>query len=709
MNIPNLTSNIIKIHPQFRANKRNNTTYKNSSTVQNGAPVRISSYKSSKRTSLVANGDIFELQSKKPHLNYEGETLPIEYQTLLDSYPDINQSRRKFVQALMLNDIASKNSFSSCENCYVMFLDDSFFSDDSFFDKLNDFGLITPETTASVRRLIMLNDEDWEKIKNSDTDLVLKITDKLGVGDLTEFLYGEISKDEIYERLAKGNLEQTLSGLSFGILDNTMNNIQKAFYNGSAQASNYEMLLQLIDEGKLPVNLAATGFKDVGFNKNALSDIDLLFNSYAEGQNPKDVFVPEFESHKEAFNSLKTGDVYHLKGKRNIFIITNPERKKELGLTKETYLELFPPVERFAYTQQEQGNCWFISTLDALYSNPKTRYEILKCFRENEDGTLDVCLGGYTTFNGKSVKNNLNSFEFLDASKTLLPALEKNRGYFSGTCEGLRLIEEAYEIEQETKALKNIRRQYAKFKHLEANGLKAYNEIDGFNYSKEEIEEFLELAEKCLDDPKLASETFVDTSIKQVYFSHSFIEEKLAELSSNKAKEKYSENDIQRMKRILTRYKNYYEKNECNESISIGAIPLDVYNNIVPSDAERISSKNPYSDGGNQILALRAFDFYPSVHSFNNDFGGCSFIAELSLEENVSNTVLLAATSNKSNNDIGIRQNHAYSVQIARDEKTSELRFIIKDPMNTLFEKELTYKEFLDNFTYAAIAHPKYN
>src|SRR5699024_9282889 len=108
-----------------------------------------------------------------------------------------------------------------------------------------------------------------------------------------------------------------------------------------------------------------------------------------------------------------------------------------------------------------------------------------------------------------------------------------------------------------TKALKNIRRQYAKFKHLEANGLKAYNEIDGFNYSKEEIEEFLELAEKCLDDPKLASETFVDTSIKQVYFSHSFIEEKLAELSLNEAKEKYSENDIQRMKRILTRYKNY--------------------------------------------------------------------------------------------------------------------------------------------------------
>lgn len=127
MNIPNLTSSLIKIHPQFRANKRNNTTYKNSSTVQNNAPVRISSYKSSKRTSLVANGDIFELQTKKPHLNYEGETLPIEYQTLLDSYPDINQSRRKFVQALMLNDIASKNSFSSCENYYVMFLDDSFF------------------------------------------------------------------------------------------------------------------------------------------------------------------------------------------------------------------------------------------------------------------------------------------------------------------------------------------------------------------------------------------------------------------------------------------------------------------------------------------------------------------------------------------------------------------------------------------------------
>ena len=93
---------------------------------------------------------------------------------------------------------------------------------------------------------------------------------------------------------------------------------------------------------------------------------------------------------KETEIVLTVGDVYEIEGEDFIYIINNEYSSSQLQLTKQKYFELFPPIERFATTQNQIGNCWEISVLQGLFSNPQTRPLILSVFSQKDENIIVV-------------------------------------------------------------------------------------------------------------------------------------------------------------------------------------------------------------------------------------------------------------------------------------------------------------------------------
>lgn len=49
---------------------------------------------------------------------------------------------------------------------------------------------------------------------------------------------------------------------------------------------------------------------------------------------------------------------------------------------------MFPPIERFATTQNSIGNCWEISPFQAMYNNPNTRSKLLQLFTQDGNNII---------------------------------------------------------------------------------------------------------------------------------------------------------------------------------------------------------------------------------------------------------------------------------------------------------------------------------
>ncbi|MBQ8476793.1 hypothetical protein IJ531_07010, partial [bacterium] len=96
--------------------------------------------------------------------------------------------------------------------------------------------------------------------------------------------------------------------------------------------------------------------------------------------------------------------VCQLNGSDKICIKAADGSLMQLDMSASAYMKLFPPVERYA-TMQSMGDCWFLSTMDAIYKRPETTQDILKCFHEEANGNIVV------TLDGKSVRFNPDTFE----------------------------------------------------------------------------------------------------------------------------------------------------------------------------------------------------------------------------------------------------------------------------------------------------------
>lgn len=164
--------------------------------------------------------------------------------------------------------------------------------------------------------------------------------------------------------------------------------------------------------------------KDPGnITDEMMDDINKLYNAMKTGVDAENVFVPKFSSLDEAAKKINVGDVCRIDGANNIAIKLSNGSLKNLNMSSETYMQLFPPVSRYASFQGAAGDCYLISTVDALLKTPGTRHRILDCFTENADGSISVKIGEVTQ---NYTKNDLIRFSKLSG------------------CDGIQMIESSY-------------------------------------------------------------------------------------------------------------------------------------------------------------------------------------------------------------------------------------------------------------------------
>ncbi len=196
----------------------------------------------------------------------------------------------------------------------------------------------------------------------------------------------------------------------------------------SVEASNIEMLLSLVKDGVVEKHV----FRDLPVDGQIVApivdDITKLYNAYVEKQAPIDFFVPTFTSDEEAKNVLKVGDVFEVEGQKNIFIFDKKGQAVQLTLDKPMYFKLFPPIERYATSQNQIGNCWELASVNSLLCDPEERSNFLSLYEQDGDDIIIV----FPRTNNKTRFKNAE-----------LPEGTKDRFYSFGA-QGIRLFEYAH-------------------------------------------------------------------------------------------------------------------------------------------------------------------------------------------------------------------------------------------------------------------------
>lgn len=189
----------------------------------------------------------------------------------------------------------------------------------------------------------------------------------------------------------------------------------------SVAASNAQMLLELVSNGVLNNHIFEFLPKDGNLSPQVTDDIDKLYEAYTSGKNPIDVFIPRFKSEKSAKEHLKAGETYENKWNKKLYMLEKDGSFTELKIDKKTYFELFPPIERFATTQNSIGNCWEISPFQAMYNNPNTRSMLLNLFSQDGNNIIVKFPNGecdrIVFFNGDMSSNDENADMYSQGAK----------------------------------------------------------------------------------------------------------------------------------------------------------------------------------------------------------------------------------------------------------------------------------------------------
>ncbi len=156
----------------------------------------------------------------------------------------------------------------------------------------------------------------------------------------------------------------------------------------SVEASNTQMLLDLVVDGVVDKHVFRDLPEEGAISKIVVDDIDKLYDAYISGVEPIDAFVPTFESASLAKKTLKVGDVYELANEKNIFILDKNSNPVQLKMDKPTYFKLFPPIERYATSQNQIGNCWELSAVNSLLADSEERISILSLFEQQGDDII---------------------------------------------------------------------------------------------------------------------------------------------------------------------------------------------------------------------------------------------------------------------------------------------------------------------------------
>ena len=164
-------------------------------------------------------------------------------------------------------------------------------------------------------------------------------------------------------------------------------------------------------------------------NENADLNIN-IYNDLEKVKNCESI-IREFNnvSLQEAFNQSNCGDVVSVD---NQLYINDGNGLIKWHMSKEKYLELFPPVIRFATKQKGLGDCYLVSSLSSIMQNPKGRASLYQSFRQ-EGNDLYITIKAYEDYNGTVM---------IPEGKK--PWTDDTFNNHLDGCDGLQLLEYAY-------------------------------------------------------------------------------------------------------------------------------------------------------------------------------------------------------------------------------------------------------------------------
>ena len=299
-------------------------------------------------------------------------------------------------------------------------------------------GIITGSAFSRINAMHQSNFEAADVFyKSGDYDNAYKSLIEKGYKDSDiQKYYGkqEIQRfNEMYEKTGDFTSVLALAQKSKLLNDNQIKNLEVTM-----------MLKSLKQDG-----IEAAKYMGYDFScpqgKLIADDIKMLYDAKTTGVNVNDLMVPTKANFEIGKSETKVGGLFESNGK--LYLKTDENNCTELNISKETYCHLFPPLDRYSSGQQNSGDCYLVSALNAMMINPKAQEKLLSCFSESvdENGVKTITLA----LPDSDMKIEILDWETIDdlgvnPKKAMTGAL------------GMQLLEYGYKKNLEYKEIKDL-------------------------------------------------------------------------------------------------------------------------------------------------------------------------------------------------------------------------------------------------------------
>ena len=247
-------------------------------------------------------------------------------------------------------------------------------------------------------------------------------------------VFGDLKKKPDLEPVDKWIQDEWLKKLPFAgkLTQSDKRNIRNVIQKNDEETEYMKKMIQLVCEKKVPYT-TTTKLSEHGVMSDMVkNDIDIYYDKVkGDGMSIKDAFVPLHTSQAEGQDATPVGDVFRVEGQDKIFIKSGDDSSKQLDMDADTYLKLYPPVSRYASSQGKTGDCYLLSSVEAIMANPYARPALLECFhQEGNDVTVQ--------FPNKETK-----VEFKNGELPGFSSVRDISKYSTGPM-GMKLLEHAY-------------------------------------------------------------------------------------------------------------------------------------------------------------------------------------------------------------------------------------------------------------------------
>lgn len=189
---------------------------------------------------------------------------------------------------------------------------------------------------------------------------------------------------EYYSGLTTKDGEKIFNGRNGRMNESDVLDYMASLPEVSKEATAVRMLTSLIQDGQVGAHTLKYLPSESKINPLIADDVRLFYEAYLNHIPPEDVLVPTYKSLGKSAD-VQVGNVFEVKGEKNIYIKNKDGTSTRLDMDKATYCKLFPPIERFSTTQNAIGNCWQINGFNTIMRDPNERRSVLECIKQDGD------------------------------------------------------------------------------------------------------------------------------------------------------------------------------------------------------------------------------------------------------------------------------------------------------------------------------------